>query len=698
MGNGDTPWAANEPVGKSAAAADYRAAQATRSAVVPGDPGDPGLRPTRDEGSFSLTGEMARKLARDQPPDNPGPVPAAPAVTAEWALWGKETSETAYHVLRCSDGVFSRDDFREVITRYASGVRDRLPQYTVCWIPSAQGHHAYLGVAIHELADPDPARSGGRSRIVGGREVEYVRLFCVLYSEMAKFAVSYPNLVELVTGYQLPVGNASPIRIELRAASGRHRTIAAQFRVLAENVAALLLTTRPVCVLGAEGTTAEDRLRFIELVMSLLPYGLRSRLSASTWASSTAQDLKLRLFFANAPRDDGKTSHVTWGQPEPPHLSGEYEAVRLYLEWLRRTGSGAAPALAGMTEPPMRFTRENVYWLVDHLPTDRSVTETLEELAQNLRTADQAAIWTGVERLTRHLTSQDGRFKAIDREACRQVIVRRGMLKRHPALSQDTKEGLYSALLQLAFDTPFTYASYCEVERVVGGPPRGTLRKVLLQLKFSSFMPLLLAARAEPTFRDDDLAAALAQVHVPPTEPIDEVAQLTGKIRPEHRAVAYDFAANYLRSARDAWSELKERGYLAETLNDLFPRDLEAQRTRLMETLRFMYGGPLSQSQIDDLFSDSRLHLTGAFEQAVLSMAASRGAGREIARQAAFARLSNAGFEDEALLLTEGTTERYRPPFRERVRQLPRRTVTTAALFFVIAAFVVYLLVTAAYH
>jgi hypothetical protein len=692
MDNRDDPW----PAGQPAAATDSRASGASgtsgTSSGTSAAHGDTSPWATRDEG-ITVTSEMARQLAREQPPDDPGSVPA---VTAEWALWGKEANESAYRVLRCSLGTFTRDDFSEVITRYASGVKERLPQYTVCWIPDDHGHSAYMGVAVHELADPDPGRSGGRSRVVGGREVEYVRLFCVRYSEMAEHGVSYVDLAELVLGYQLPAGDTAPILIPLRAAQGPRRT-AGGLRPLAENVAALLLGTLPVCVLGAEATTAGERLGFIELVMSLLPYGLRSRLSASTWASSTAQDLKLRLFFANAPRDDGKTSYVTWGKPEPLRLSGAHEAIRLYLDWLRRIGSDAAPALAELTTP-MRFTQQDVNHLVDHLPKDRSVTETLEDLAGSLRKEDKAAIATGVQRLRRHLASQDSRTTAADRAARRQVIFRRGMLNDRPGLSTSGKTSLYEVLLELAFDMPLSYPSYCEIEHAVGGPPRGALRAVLLRGQFALFMPWLLAAKAEPTFRDQELMAALAERNVPATTPVEQVARLAESIRPEHRAVVYDFAAHYLRGAADPWYELRERGYLAETLEALFPGNIRRQQSRLAETLRFMYGERLSQKQVSDLFGDSRLHPTLALEQAVRSMAPSRGASLDVARQAAFARLNSAGYGDDALLLAQRTEERYRPPLRERLRQLPREAVTTAIIAVVIAAFVVYLIVTAAYH
>ena len=660
--------AASEPASQSAAAADHR-----------------------DEG-YTLTTELFLQLDREQPPDDAS---TARCVTAEWALWGKEANETAYRVLRCSDGTFGVDDFREIITRYASGVKEELPQYTVCWIPSGQGHQAYLAVAIHELADPDPSRSGERSRTAGGREIEFVRLFCVRYAEMAGLGVSYTELIESVWEHQLRPGETAPIPVTLRSETAtRH---AAPSRLMLENVVALLLTTNPVCVLEAEDTTAKERLLFIEQAMSLLPYGLRIRLSASTWASSTAQDLKLRLFFANARRDDGsKTSYLTWGVPQPVDLSApRYDAVRLYLSWLHQVGSGAAPELAELTKP-LRFTDPDIRRMVATLPRDRSVTETLEVLADSLGKDDITGIRGAVDRLKRHLASQE---RLADREACRQVIFGRGLLKDRLGLNPSTRASVYRVVLKLAFDAPLTYASYCEIEHAIGGRPGGALRSVLLRdFKIASFIPFILVAKAPPGFRDQELVVSLSQRGIPPTSPIDEVAGFAASIQSKHRVTVCDFAVHYLRhTAEDPWRALKRRGYLAETLEALFPGNIKEQRTRLHEILRLGYGERLSPDQIRDLFDHSGPHPTAALEDVARSMAASPRAVKLIAQQAAFARVSSAGYAEDALILTRGRVQRSRPPIRQTVRLIPRGTIYTMLVLLLMLAFVVFLLLTAAH-
>jgi Caspase domain len=304
---------------------------------------------------------------------------------------------------------------------------------------------------------------------------------------------------------------------------------------------------------------------------------------------------------------------------------------------------------------------------------NRSVTETLEVLADSLRKDDMTGIRGAVDRLKRHLASQE---RLADREACRQVIFGRGLLKDRLGLHPSARASVYRVLLKLAFDPPLTYASYCEIERAIGGRPGGALRSVLLkEFLFASFIPFILVAKAQPGFRDQELVVLLFKQGqgIQPTVPVDEVAGLADSIRPDHRVTVYDFAVRYLRdTAEDPWRELRRRGYLAETLEALFPGNIKEQRPRLQETLRLGYGERLSPDQVRDLFDHSGPHPTAALEDVARSMAASPRAVKLIAQQAAFARLSNAGYAEDALILKRGAVERSRWPIRKRTQALWR--------------------------
>lgn len=542
-------------------------------------------------------------------------------VLAEWALWGKAPGDPNYGVLRCSQGNFRPGDFGEIITRYTSGAKDSLPQYTVCWIPDEDGPDGYMGVAIQELADPDPRASGGRVRASRGREIEYVRLFCVRYRDMAKHRADYAELVESVRDCPLTTGPASPIEIEL--VDRKSPLLPVRDRVpgdfaLAKDVATLLLTTRPICVLGAELTTAEDRLRFIDAVMSLLPYGLRAALSASTWASATARDLKLRLFFASSERDDGgMTAYVSWGHPvRLDNFTAQSMPLRHYVNWLERNGAGVTGELAAQADP-VRFESEEIRQMVANLPKDWPVRDVLEELADGVRHNRLPVVEAAVRRLENRMA---GPLTAAEKAEYRQTVKRLGLLKAHPKLADRTSAGVYGVLLDLIFGPELKYENYCRVEEWTGGPPCGLLGQTMLTRQFSSYLPWMLTMSATQ-LTAGEVMDHLRRQGVPAAGPITEFQRYAAATRPEHRQAGYDLTVGYLRAyAANPKAELAARGYLAETLETAFPHDQRAQRTRLTSTLVFVYDGMLSQQAIAEIHDQLGVRPTAAMAAVVADL------------------------------------------------------------------------------
>jgi len=546
-------------------------------------------------------------------------------VLAEWALWGKQPSDPEYSVLRCSTGPFRRGDFHDIITRYASGRQESLPQYTVCWIPGENGHEGYLAVAIHELADPDPRRSGGRVRAARGREIEYTRLFCVSYSEMAQNQVSCTELVESVREYQLPVGPASALPIELL--DTEPPSFSNSVNSLAQNVATFLLTTRPVRVLGAVEVSAEDRLRFIEQVMSLLPYGLRASMSASTWASATAMNLKLRLFFTSAERDDGGIT-VTWGQPKRYNLSApEHTTLRHYVNWLERGGAVAGPELASMTDP-VRFDPDEIRQMVATLPRDQPVKDTFEQLSDGLRRGELPVVRAAVKRLR---LRGNRPISLEEQNQYRREIKRLGLFNDYPWMAQRIAQDVYQALLRLAFGPTLSYADFREIVALVGGPPHRRLAAEMLRIKFKSYLPWLLTYKSVPDLTDQEVLESLHNQNVSADEPITEFCRLTRSVHLEDRPDGYDFAFLYLSTySPDLGAELVARGYLTQTLEQVFPRDRKAQRERIKDMLMVVYGRQLTKEQSADLLNQPEIERTAAFEEAVRELAARRGHRKQL--------------------------------------------------------------------
>ncbi|HEX3958149.1 MAG TPA: hypothetical protein VHZ03_16185, partial [Trebonia sp.] len=61
---------------------------------------------------------------------------------------------------------------------------------------------------------------------------------------------------------------------------------------------ASLMLTGPVSIVDADQVDLHNRIRFIEAVTSLLPYGVRASLAATTWAEARAHGT-MRLAFAD---------------------------------------------------------------------------------------------------------------------------------------------------------------------------------------------------------------------------------------------------------------------------------------------------------------------------------------------------------------------------------------------------------------
>ena len=270
-------------------------------------------------------------------------------VTAQWALWGKEELDLGYHLLGWSEGTISPENFTQLLTRYSPGTLESLPQVTISWLPASSGRVRFMGIAIHDTDRryaaarlPARSRAGPASSYVPDRDAELTSYFCLPFTHLAAGAVSYRAMFAGLRAIRLPAGPGKPISVDLDA-GGPPAPGAPAMRA-----AALLLTGKPVCILGAGQANLTERLGFLDSVASLLPYGLRSKLSASTWTSSTFQGHRLRLFFARAPRR-GDDHTVRWGASEHGPI-GDTQADA-YLRWLCDDPPRRVRQLAAMRQP-----------------------------------------------------------------------------------------------------------------------------------------------------------------------------------------------------------------------------------------------------------------------------------------------------------------------------------------------------------
>jgi len=254
-------------------------------------------------------------------------------VTAQWALWGKEEPDVGFHLLGWSEGTISPENFSQLLTRYSPGTLESLPQVTISWLRGDQGRDGCVGIAIHEAGRPHAALT---------------RYFCLPFGQLAAGGVSYQAMFAALRQIRLPGGPGQPVPADLDTEARPPHPGGPAMRA-----ATLLLTGRPVCVLGADEAGLTERLGFLDSVASLLPYGLRAELSASTWTSSTFQRHRLRLFFARAPRR-GEDYTVRWDETgrEP---TGDPQADA-YLRWLGEDPPRRVRQLA-QERRPLSFSR-----------------------------------------------------------------------------------------------------------------------------------------------------------------------------------------------------------------------------------------------------------------------------------------------------------------------------------------------------
>ncbi|MEV6863786.1 hypothetical protein AB0M44_22605 [Streptosporangium subroseum] len=216
----------------------------------------------------------------------------------EWALEGKRPgAHDDYELLSWSDDRLGPEVFEEIRSRYATGLSADLPQVTIAVAATRERERVSRHIVL-------AAQEWSGHRDATNRKIVYTRWFYVPYQELAAHQVSYESLYHALAG--LPVTPSPPLAVHVpefdptALAPGRDARCAA----------ALLLTGRPVCVVGADRVPMIERLRFLDTVAALLPYGMRTRLTAATWSSSTARH-KIRLSFArHAPEN---AYEVRWG-------------------------------------------------------------------------------------------------------------------------------------------------------------------------------------------------------------------------------------------------------------------------------------------------------------------------------------------------------------------------------------------------
>src|SRR5712691_11744141 len=580
-------------------------------------------------------------------------------LTVEWAYWGKESEDVGYRLLHCSNGVFDAKTFERVLIRYAPGTPRELPLVTISWQYDENRKQNYVALAIYE--DPPPGAHHAM-----GRDFVTCRCFCVSYKQLAAGPVSYQAMYQDFRNIRLPVAGREVIRRDLPTlqSAADLDPAARQFDSLAKRTAAMLLTCKPVCIREADGVGCDDRLLFLDTVMAVLPYGLRSRLSASTWVNSLFEEHKFRLFFSEGHRADDYD--LTWNAANA-HLPNLYMAETSYRSWLAHDTQDPVAQAAKLTDEPIaEFNRVEVDRLMKQLyshhrrgpqwPSHRkprgsreepshasvpdraapdraaedarkaSVAELLAECADMIDGDAGSQVGLAVSRLWEH---RNDLVTTEQRQQYQQIIMEHRMLREDERLTPALQALLYPALLQLGFGAPLTYPGYCQLEECLGIPAGGRIHLSLLraidstEVEVADLRVRLLMLK---DIGDEELKNAFDHRDRETVAELVATAASDQNLVPVHARVIYDIVIRKLLDPRsldrkEFRSILHPWGYLAPTLDRIKHYEAAYQRKELSRLLEFAYGSKLNRNEVRNILGNTSSAPTIDLFFAVLDMA-----------------------------------------------------------------------------
>jgi hypothetical protein len=521
------------------------------------------------------------------------------SVQAQWALHGKVLDDEGYQVVACSNGDLSKTNFADALGRFTLGQLAALPQVSVSYLQPATRvpGGSYLALAIHWFPGNGQRYADGVGQVDNqGRITTFTSYFCAPYALLAPLGTTYADMYRAFGTVTLPARDGPPREVSITPSTQQIPSIDA----LALRVAPLLLTGAPVCVLGADQTSVDERLRFIDTVMGLLPYGFRARMAAATWTRPTHRNHPFRLFFSSEPRAGDKPDQVVhWGEPELTPVPGGDAGH--YYGWLADKVTPLASLAQMHTELGFGDTADTqALELVDKVRLWRrprlrpmapdapqphpalvpasaaagadTVARLLRECAEHVRELNLSRLRQDLSLLQHE--AESGRIDDGHRRRYQVLIARLGLLRPDARLGK-WEAKLHEALVALAFGRPVTYAALCQVEDAVLASPGARLGRPLLEsIERVGLADKRARVIVYAALDAKKLAKLLGSREVDAYGLIGELARGAWH-RQEHGRLFCDATLQYLtdRQGRYSTAEIRRvllrNGFLAQSLRDV---------------------------------------------------------------------------------------------------------------------------------
>ncbi|WP_147340971.1 hypothetical protein [Actinomadura logoneensis] len=250
-------------------------------------------------------------------------------LTAGWAVRGKTPgSYDDYAILGSGGGTFRPQDFTAILDRYTLGnpPPERTGPEALPWISLTEvldDHGSNLGVAIHDWTDGTDA---------AGRPIVRTRYGYFPYEQFVRAPVSYASLVHAVSGLGVDGFAPNALDVPPYAPEDIARDIEDHNWLGRAATAAALLLEGPVTITGADDLDHSLRLRFLDAVAALLPYGWRPGLTAATWLRG--ENSNIRLAFAYHPQPGSYELDWRVAELQP---SADTRLAHAYAHELRRS-------------------------------------------------------------------------------------------------------------------------------------------------------------------------------------------------------------------------------------------------------------------------------------------------------------------------------------------------------------------------
>ena len=248
------------------------------------------------------------------------------------AIKTKRSGDTAdYRVVAHTEGQLASEDFEALFKLFSVGTMNSEPKNPgegAPWI-TLGGHRVrdvLYSVAI--LEDWTDRMDGHNDRPISAS-----CCVCAPYKVLADGRVDFSTVVNQIPSESALLKAAegkSGGGVVLEASAERWRRIVAgiegyKFELCAA-VAALLVET-PVAVVKGGGVPVEERVRYLDAVAALLPYGVRASLSVSTWMMSASSE-HIRLGFSTGARPN--QVRLEWAEEAVAKLAQGSPAHRYY--------------------------------------------------------------------------------------------------------------------------------------------------------------------------------------------------------------------------------------------------------------------------------------------------------------------------------------------------------------------------------